>query len=394
MSKTIARLGRRIRLGIIGGGVGSFIGAVHRTAARLDDHYEVVASVLSSNYERSRLQGRGIGIAEDRAYGSAEEFFTEEAKRTDGIEVVAIMTPNDSHCMLSHMAIDFGLHMICDKPLATNLLDAVRLAARVKDSGLVFCHTFNYSGYPMVRQARAMIRDRDLGEIHMVNVCYVQGHNAALTDGERGIAPTNWHFRAEQAGPSLILGDIGSHAHHIASFITGLHVAEVMADIGNVVPGRDAHDYAGILVRLSNRARGVLWVTQAAAGAVHGLHFRVFGEKGGLEWFQEEPNQLLNFRLGQPAITFERNGPGMKPEALRASRVGIGHPEGYHDAFAVLYTDAAEAIVARLLGDRHGLLSIDLPTAEDGVRTMKFIDAAITSSRLGQWVQCEPYEKV
>ena len=385
MNKTIAKLGRRLRLGVIGGGPGSFIGPVHRAAARMDDNFEVVASVLSSDPDRSRREGRAIGVASDRAYGASNEMFAKEKARADGMEVVAIMTPNDSHCALARTAIEHGLDIICDKPLATNLDDALDLRRRVRASGIVFCQTFNYTGFPLVRQARAMIRDGDLGEIRMVNVEYVQGHNAALVRGELDEPPVNWHFRPERAGPSLILGDIGSHTHHIAAFVTGQAFARVMADIGAVVPRRKAHDYADILFRLENGAPGLMWVTQAGAGAVHGLHFRVFGEKGGLEWFEEEPNQLFHSRLGAPALTFERGGPGLKPEALRAQRIGIGHPEGYQEAYAVLYADAAEAIVARKRGEPLDRLARDFPTVDDGVRTMKFIDAALESSRSGAW---------
>ncbi len=383
MNKTIAKLGRRLRLGVIGGGPGSFIGPVHRTAARLDDNFEIVASVLSSDPDRSRREGEALGIEPDRAYGTAEEMFSAEGSRSDGMEVVAIMTPNDSHYALSVAALANKLDILCDKPLATGLDQALDLVKRVRAAGVVFCQTFNYSGFPLVRQARAMVRDGELGAVRMVHVEYVQGHNAALTRAEQS---GNWHFDPARVGPSLILGDIGSHAHHMATFVSGQQFAKVSADIGTVVPGRNADDYAAINFRLDNGARGALWVTQAGAGAVHGLHFRVFGEKGGLEWFQERPNQLYHSRLGAPALTLERGGPGLKPEALRTQRIGIGHPEGYQEAFAVLYADAAEAIVARKLGKEPDRLALDFPTVEDGARTMKFIDAALESSRTGGWV--------
>lgn len=387
INRTIARLGRRLRLGVIGGGPGSFIGPVHRTSARLDDNFEVVASVLSSNPERSKAEGIALGIAADRAYGSAAEFFASEKARADRVDAVAIMTPNDSHHALSVAAIDQGLDIICDKPLATNLDDALDLVKRVRAAGIVFCQTFNYTGFPMVRQAMAMVRDGDLGPIRMAEAEYVQGHNAALTGHEQG-ARLNWHFVPEKVGASLILGDIGSHAHHMLRYVTGLDFARLTADVAAVVPGRNAHDHAGILFRLENDAPGVMWVTQAGAGAIHGLSFRIFGEKGGLQWFQETPNQLFFSRLGQPALTFERDGPGLKPEAKHATRTGIGHPEGYQEAFAVLYADAAEAMVARRLGQKPDPLALDFPTVEDGARTMKFIAAAVESSTSGRWVDC------
>ena len=387
MNHTIRALGRRLRLGVIGGGPGSFIGPVHRASARLDDNYEVVASVLSSNPDRSRSEGVAIGIAPDRAYGTAEELFSGEGSRSDGIDVVAIMTPNDSHYRLCVAAIDAGIDIICDKPLTTSLADARDLVARVRAAGIVFCHTFNYTGFPMVRQAMAMVRDGDLGPVRMAEVEYIQGHNAALTDKEAGAA-RDWHFVPEKVGASLILGDIGSHAHHMVRYVTGQDFARLTADVTATVPGRNAHDHAGVLFRLGNGAPGVMWVTQAGAGAVHGLHFRIFCEKGGLEWFQETPNQLFVSRLGAPALTYERAGPGLKPEAVHATRVGIGHPEGYQEAFAVLYADAAEAIVARRTGRKPDPLALDFPTVEDGERTMAFFAAALESSRTGQWAAC------
>jgi predicted dehydrogenase len=222
----------------------------------------------------------------------------------------------------------------------------------------------------------------------MVQVEYVQGHNASLNAGERGDAAVPWRMRPEKTGASLILGDIGSHAHHMACFVTNLQFTRVCADVGTVVPGRNADDYAGLLFRLENGAPGVLWVTQAGAGAVHGLHIRVFGATGGLEWFQEEPNQLHHTRLGQPAMVFERHGPGLKPAARRVSRISIGHPEGYQEAFAALYAEAAEAIIARRLGQTPDPAALNFATVEDGARTMKFIEAALESSRSGRWADC------
>src|SRR5262245_28715406 len=388
MNSVFAKLGRRLRLGVVGGGPGSFIGEVHRTAARIDDNFEVVASVLSSDPERSRAAGKAIGMTADRAYGTAAEMFEAEARRADGMEVVAIMTPNDSHYTLCCAAIERGLDIICDKPLTTNLRDALDLVQRVRKSGLVFCHTFNYTAFPMVRQARAMVRDGDIGEIRMVHVEYVQGHNASLNAGERGEAAVPWRMRPEKTGASLILGDIGSHAHHMACFVSTLQFDRVCADVTAVVPGRNADDYAGVLFRLENGAPGALWVTQAGAGAVHGLHFRVFGATGGLEWIQEEPNQLRHSRLGQTSLVYERHGPGLKPAAMRASRISIGHPEGYQEAFAVLCAEAAEAIVSRRLGEKPDPAALSFATVEDGARTMRFIEATLESSRTARWVDC------
>ena len=389
MYSTIKDLGRRLRLGVIGGGAKSFIGPVHRAAARMDDNYEVVASVLSSDPARAKAEGVAIGIAPDRAYGSAEEMFAHEKARGDGIDVVAIMSPNDSHYRYAVGAIDAGYDIICDKPLATSLDDALDLVNRVKAAGIVFCQTFNYTGFPLVRQAMAMIRDGDIGAVRMVEAEYIQGYNYTLTEGEKS-GDLNWHFQPEKSGQSLVLGDIGSHAHHLVRYVTGQNLAKLVADVTTTVPGRAplAHDHAGVLFRLENNAPGVMWVTQAGAGAVHGLYIRVFGEKGGLEWVQETPNQLFQSRPDAPALTYERGGPGLKPEARRAERIAIGHPEGYQEAFAVVYADAAEAIVARKLGKQPNRLALDFPTVLDGAHTLKFIDAAVESSRTGTWVDC------
>jgi predicted dehydrogenase len=355
----------------------------------MDDNYEVVASVLSSDPERAKAEGVAIGIAPDRAYGSAEEMFAREKARGDGIEVVAIMSPNDSHYRYAVGAIDAGYDIICDKPLATSLDDALDIVKRVKAAGVVFCQTFNYSGFPLVRQAMAMIRDGDIGAVRMVEAEYIQGYNYMLTEGEKS-GDRNWHFVPEKSGQSLVLGDIGSHAHHLVRYVTGQNLAKLVADVTTTVPGRAplAHDHAGVLFRLENDAPGVMWVTQAGAGAVHGLYIRVFGEKGGLKWVQETPNQLFQSRPDAPALTYERGGPGLKPEARRAERIAIGHPEGYQEAFAVLYADAAEAIVARKQGRQPNRLALDFPTVLDGAHTLKFIDAAVESSRTGTWVDC------
>jgi predicted dehydrogenase len=384
----IAALGRRLRLGVVGGGPGSFIGVIHRAAARLDDRYQVVAAVLSSNPERSLAAAGRLGFDPARSYGSLDQMLEAEAARPDGIDVLAVMTPNDSHYAAARAALDGGLDVICDKPLTNTLDESLDLVARVRASGRVFCVTYNYTGYPMVRQARAMVAAGQLGEIRAVQVEYVQGHLAELTAAETGAA-SNWRMNTDKAGESLILGDIGSHAHHMACYVSGLELAQVSADVGAVVPGRKVDDYAAALLRFENDARGILWVTQAAAGAEHGLRFRLFGSKGSLEWHQEHPNQLHYAPLGRPRQVFSRAGPGLLPQAQRATRVSIGHPEGFHEAFANLYADAAEAIAARLAGRTVDPLALDFPTVEDGARGLKFIAATAESGRAdGRWTDC------
>ena len=374
-------LGRRLRLAVIGGGPGSFIGAMHRQAARLDDRYELVACALSSDPERSRTAGMDIGVAEGRCYPSGQVLIEAEAQRQDGAEVVAIMTPNDSHFQFAMLALSAGLDVVCDKPMTNTLEEAQAIHQRVKETGLVFCLTHNYTGYPMVRQARAMVLDGQLGEIRLVQVEYVQGGRAKAGPGRRA-----WKEDPGRGGPSLVLGDIGTHAHSLLRFMTVLEVDQVAAEVGCIVPERVTHDYAGAMLRLSNGARGSFWVTQAAAGVENGLRIRISGSLGSLEWQQEHP-QVLQFKpLNAPAQVRTPNGPGTLPLAARASRIVAGHPEGFHEAFANLYTDAADAIAARRCGQVADPLSLHFPNADDGLQGLRFVTAALASSNhQGAW---------
>ena len=388
MSTTIRALGRRLRLGVVGGGSGSFIGPVHRAAARLDDHYEVVAAVLSRDADRSRAAAQDIGIGAERAYGDLAALLASEDRREDGIDVLAVMTPNAMHYTACRDALDHGLDVICDKPLTASLGDAVDLVRLVRSSGRVFCVTYNYTGYPMVRQARAMIKAGELGEIRQVHVEYVQGHlaRAVPADSDPAVA---WRFDPQQCGVSLILGDIGTHAHHLAAFITGLKLERVAADLGATVPGRAADDYAALLLRWEGGARGSMWVTNSAAGAEHGLAIRVFGSEGGLEWHQEEPNRLLHRPIDGFARLLTRGRVGLSSEAGHATRLRVGHPEGFHEAFANLYADTAAHIVARRAQRDVDPPALDIPTVEDGARGIRFIEAAVESQRAhGHWIDC------
>ncbi len=310
-----------------------------------------------------------------------------EGARSDGIDAVAIMTPNSDHYRQAVAALDAGLDVICDKPMTTSLTDALALVRKVKQSGLVFCLTYNYSAYPMVRQARAMVRNGELGPIRQIQLAYVQGHNATLVEAEdQGDA---WRFDPARCGSSLILGDIGSHAHHLGAYVSGMELEEVMADVWASVPGRQSDDAACVLMRWAGGARGAMWVTNAAAGAEHGLGFRIFGEKGGLEWWQERPNELRHRRLGGFEQVMTRRLHGyLSAEAERVVRVEIGHPEGYQEAFANLYRDAAAAIIARRTGTSADPLPLDFPTVEDGARGIAMIEAALESVRTGTWVGC------
>jgi predicted dehydrogenase len=386
LNPIISSLGRRLRLAVVGGGSGSFIGAMHRQSARLDDRYEIVTGVLSSNPEKAQQAGQELGFAPDRLYTDVKDMLEAEAARPDGIDAVAIMTPNDSHFDYSMWALERGIDVICDKPMTNTLAEAETLHAKVQQTGLVFCLTHNYTGYPMVRQARAMVADGQLGTIRLVQVEYVQGGKA---DEELAFSPENWKFDPVRGGPSRVMGDIGTHAHNLTRFITGLEVDEVAAEIGAIVPGRQIHDYAGALLRFDNGARGNFWVTQAAAGVENCLRIRVSGTKGTVEWMQEFPQALTFKPLRGPSENRTPNGSGTLPLAARVTRLVAGHPEGFPDAFANIYSDAAEAIAARRAGTTPDPLALHFPNSHDGLLGVRFVDAVIKSSNAnGAWVKC------
>jgi predicted dehydrogenase len=379
----IEMLGRRLRLAVIGGGPGSFIGGMHRAAARIDDRYELVAGALSSDPQRSAAAAGALGIT--RPYRSAAELVEAESARADGADVVAIMTPNDTHHPYAIAALRHGFDVISDKPITNTLGEALEVLAAVEDSGLVYCLTHNYTGYPMVRQARAMVADGQLGHIRLVQVEYVQGGKAREDDPDPA-SGVPWRYDPVRGGPSLVMGDIGSHAHNLVRFITGLEVGEVAADVGHIVPGRLVDDYAGALLRFDNGARGSFWVTQAAAGVENCLRVRVSGTRGSIEWEQEAPTRLVVRPIDAPVQLRTPNGPGTLPLAARASRIVAGHPEGFHEGFANLYSDVAEAIAARRAGMDPDPLAMHFPTARDGVLGVRFAEAAIQSSRSnGAW---------
>jgi predicted dehydrogenase len=378
-------LGRPLRLAVIGGGPGSFIGAVHRTAARLDGRYQLVAGAVSTHAERSRTAATGMGIDPSRAYSDAIAMLDAESERDDGAEVVAIMTPNDSHHRFALAALDRGFDVICDKPMTNTLHEALDIVRKVDATGLVFCLTHNYTGYPLVRQARALVEDGQVGEVRLVQVEYVQGNKAQESDPDP-VDGLPWRYDPVRGGPSLVMGDIGTHAHNLARFVSGLEVTEVAAEIGHVIPQRPVDDYGAALLRFDNGARGSFWVTQTAAGVENGLRIRVSGSKGSLEWEQERPTQLIVKPLDGPVRVYTPNGPGTLPASARACRIVAGHPEGFHEAFANIYSDAAEAIAARRSGREPDPLALWFPNERDGAIGVKFVEAAVTSSRAnGAW---------
>jgi len=384
---------RRIRLGMVGGGPGAFIGAVHRIAARMDDHYELVAAALSSDPARSRAAAQDLHIAPDRAYGSYTEMARAEAARPDRVEAVAIVTPNNLHYPMAKTFVEAGFHVICDKPLTTTLQEALDLATIVKRSSVIFGLTHNYTGYPMVRQARKMIADGLLGKIRIVQVEYAQDWLATPLE-QTGQKQAAWRTDPAQSGPGGSLGDIGTHAYNLACFVTGLNCREVAADVSIFVPGRRLDDNVQLMLRFAEGAKGALWASQVATGNANNLRLRVFGEKAGIEWHQEEPNDLQFAKLGEAPEILRRPGSGVNSPAAHASRIPAGHPEGYLEAFAQLYTDLAEQIYARRENRKPSPASLLVPTVEDGVEGMRFIAATLESSkRNAAWVNLQSISK-
>lgn len=371
---------RRLRLGMVGGGPGAFIGAVHRIAARLDDRFELVAAALSSNPERARAGALELHIAPERAYGSFSEMAAAEAKRPDRIDAVSIVTPNHLHFAPAKAFLEAGIHVICDKPLTTTVEDALALAEIVRRSGLIFGLTHNYTGYPLVRQAREMIAAGELGHIRVVQVEYAQDWLTTPIE-QTGQKQAVWRTDPAQSGPAGSLGDIGTHAYNLACFVTGLRCDQLAADVSIFVPGRRLDDNVQMLLRFDGGARGMLWASQVATGNENNLRLRIYGEKAGLEWGQENPNYLRFTPYGKPPLTISRAGAGATDSAKHASRIPSGHPEGYLEAFAQLYADLAEQIAARNAGRAPTPSSLLVPGVADGVAGVRFISAVLESSR-------------
>jgi predicted dehydrogenase len=382
--------GRRLRLGMVGGGQGAFIGGVHRIAARLDGRYELVAGAFSSEPERAKASGAELGVDPARCYGDFAEMASREKRRKDGVDAVAIVTPNNVHFPAAKAFLQRGIHVICDKPLTTNSKDARRLAELVDSSGCVFVLTHNYTGYPMVRQARQMVADGQLGAVRVVQAEYAQDWLATKLE-DTGHKQAGWRTDPARSGPAGCTGDIATHAMNLASFITGLELESVSADLATFVPGRAVDDNTHVLLRFAGGAKGMLWASQVAPGNENGLKLRVYGEKAGLEWAQEDPNYLRFLPLGQPPQTIRRGGAGSDAVAGRVTRVPAGHPEGYLEGFANIYNDAAELIWAKLEGRAPDPGATLVPTVRDGVAGVRFIEAVVESSRKnGAWVKAAP----
>jgi predicted dehydrogenase len=372
----------RIRLGMVGGGRDAFIGAVHRIASRIDDRFELVAGAFSSTPEKSRASAADLGIAPDRAYGDFTQMAIREARLKNGIEAVAIVTPNHVHYVAAREFLKRGIHVICDKPLTSNLADAKKLAKAAESSGALFVLTHNYTGYPMVRQAREMVASGALGDIRVVQAEYPQDWLTEPEDNKQA----QWRTDPARSGAGGAIGDIGTHAFNLASFVSGLELDALSADMQAFVPGRKLDDNCHVMLRWKGGARGMLWASQVAPGNENALRLRVYGSKGGLEWAQEDPNRLWFTPFGEAKRLITRGGAGAGAAAGRVTRVPPGHPEGYLEAFATIYSEAAEAIQARREG-RAADKDVIYPTVQDGLKGVQFVDACVRSSaRNAAWV--------
>lgn len=369
----------RVRLGMVGGGEGAFIGAVHRHAARLDDRYELVAGALSSTHEAAQRSGRVLGLDPERVYDSYQEMARQEAARADGIEAVSIVTPNHLHAPVARAFLEAGIHVICDKPVTTNSDDARALQALARERGLLFAVTHNYSVYPMVRHARQMVADGALGQLRIVQVEYAQDWLAEPLE-QGGQKQASWRTDPAKSGGGAI-GDIGSHAWQLADTIVGAPLEALAAQLNSFVPGRAVDDDVQVLLRYANGARGMLWASQVAPGHANELRIRVFGSQGGIEWAQQQPNELRHTPLGEPTRILARGSAAMNEAGRRVSRIPAGHPEGYIDAFAALYSEIACHLLARRDGGDPG--AAWFPTIDDGLRGVQFIETVQASSRAG-----------
>lgn len=368
----------KLKLGMVGGGQGAFIGAVHRIASRIDNAFDLVAGALSSDPDRAAASAHDLGIAPERSYANYEDMARAEAARKDGIDAVAIVTPNHMHAGPAIAFLRAGIHVICDKPLAHSLEDAERIAQAVAETGKLFVLTHNYTGYPLIRQAREMVARGDLGAIRVVNVEYAQDWLTQPADPDNKQAA--WRTDPARSGAGGCVGDIGTHAFNLANYVTGLTTDRLSADLDAFVPGRQVDDNVHVMLRFQGGAKGLLWASQVAVGCENSLRLRIHGDKGGLEWAQENPNALSFTKFGEPKQILTRAGAGSTPQGQRLTRVPPGHPEGYLEGFATIYTEAAALI-------RHADYGAPLdpathtPGIGDGVLGMKFIAACVNSSK-------------
>ena len=372
-----------IALGMVGGGQGASIGSVHRIAARMDGAFRLVAGALSADPARAQASGAELGLDPARIYDDFRQMAVREARRRDGIRAVAIVTPNHMHAAPAIEFLKRGIHVICDKPLTATMAEARKLAKVAAESDALFILTHNYTGYPMVRQARAMVARGDLGPIRLVQVEYAQDWLTEAVESKQAA----WRTDPARSGLGGALGDIGTHAYNLAGFVAGMEPEAIAADLSSFVPGRALDDNTHVMLRYAGGAKGMLWASQVAPGHENGLRLRLYGATGGLEWAQEDPNRLWFTRFGEAKQLITRRGAEAGPEAARVSRVPAGHPEGYLEAFANIYTEAAAAIRAHAAG-QLAPEDVVFPTLQDGLNGMRFVEACVQSSaRNAAWVR-------
>ena len=381
---------RRINLGMVGGGPGAGIAETHRTAMRLDDKCVLVAGVFSRDREKSLRAARQLRIDLDRVYPDYGIMAEVESKRKDNkIDAVVIVTQTDSHYKIAKKFLESGIHVICDKPLCLALAEAKELKRLADEKELILCLTHNYSGYAMVRQAARMVRNGDLGKVCVVQAEHASGWAAKLLEND-GHPQAAWRTDPVLSGDSSVLFDLGTHAHQLARFVTGLEVAEVATEMSQIVTGRAIKDNANLLLRFSNGARGSLWASMAAIGNEHGLRIRVYGDQGSLAWYQEEPCHLRYCPIDGPPQILAQGADWLSPEAKRWTRVGLGHPEGFLESFANLYTEVAEAVLAKSEGRAYRKAELGFPDASDGARGVAFVESAMRSfANGGIWTAVE-----
>ena len=378
---------RKIRIGMVGGGKDAFIGGVHRIALRLDGYYELVAGSFSSNFDNSKETGKDLGLAEDRIYKTYQEMAEKESSRSDAIDVVAIVTPNHLHVPIAKIFAEKGIHIICDKPLALSSKEAISLKNIVESKKLIFALTHNYTGYPMVRHARSLIQKGDLGSIRVIQTEYPQDWLTTKAE-DSGLKQAEWRTDPKRSGGGGCIGDIGTHAFNLIRFITGLEIEELSADIHTFVKGRLLDDNAQIMLRFKGGAKGALWSSQVAVGNENNLKIRIYGENGGIEWRQEDPNYLYYTEFGHPTQRVTRGSGNVSKEAKDVTRIPPGHPEGYLEGFANIYNDVYKKLYAQINNQNYDDSNDCYPTINDGVEGMRFIETALESSKNnGKWIR-------
>jgi predicted dehydrogenase len=370
---------RKIRIGMVGGGKDAFIGGVHRIALRLDGNYELVAGSFSSNFNNSKDTGKDLGLAEDRIYKTYQEMAEKESARSDGIHVVAIVTPNHLHVPIAKIFAEKGIHIICDKPLALSSEEAIELKNIVENNEIIFSLTHNYTGYPMVRHARSLIKKNELGSLRVIQAEYPQDWLTTKVE-DSGLKQAEWRTDPKRSGGGGCIGDIGTHAFNLIRFITGLKVDELSADIHTFVKGRLLDDNAQIMLRFKGGAKGTIWSSQVAVGNENNLKIRIFGENGGLEWRQEDPNYLYHTKFGHPTQKITRGSNSASEEANNVTRIPPGHPEGYLEGFANIYSDVYKRLFAQTNNQNYDQSNDCYPTIYDGIEGMEFIETVLESS--------------